>query len=1163
MSLISRILRVAVAFVAISILLFPSECRADIPDFTTKVLTVKDGLTQNGITDIFRDSRGFLWVGTRYGLNRYDTHTVNKYFADNTRNSISGNGIYRILEDRNGYVWIFSTSNIDVYDPATSTFTERTIDGKSISGRSAFPVEDGFLIGGIGNIMHYSYDTDSVSVIPLPEGSPEMYISIHPWKNDTYLLHARRDGLWVYDPAKNTLERCEEIPIRNITTVKLDPKGNLWISPYGQGLECYDKSGKLLTRIGVDDGLSSSMVIDMQVNGNELMIGTEHGLDVVDLSTYKLTHCARSGFVNHYGSINKIFVDDWGNQYLGTVRNGVIIIQATTMHTFRMSPAGEVENTVTSFVPGLGTDLICGLDGYGLVLFDRATSTPRPVPGSENMKVIGLANWSPRKVLVSDWGSPLKIYDKVSNRLEPMPSFLKEISDHAIANRLGINIINKTDGRIIVVTDRVIIIDPETSAMEVLREVSNNSSGNMNGNMNPFYSDDKCILTIRGARILYGDFVNGTITELFKSPDGYAIQAVAYDGKDTLYLATLESFYSYSISKNTCIRIPSERLRNIRSLHLHKGNLWIGANSKLFRMSQDRVISFDEGNGVAPSDMRPAAFYEDSTYIYLGSTSGLIRVNKAKTDSLLNVPVVAGPIHLAELYVNDAEALPDLKDGVITVPPVHSTVQIKIIATEHSPIRNKRYRFTIIGADYPAPLETTTPDITVSDLPAGSTVKVMASYTLSDGTWSEPQYVLTIKVQQLWWRTWWFILLVIIVVGCILFLAYRVIRQRWISDSDRQRRHMLERDVQILANINHSLRTPIDKIASPINKSLESLSSGGDIDVPVLKKQLAEALEQVEMMHDMVDSPFEILHSQNLSLTSMNLTARFNKWLVEQLDAFVRAHRIDSRIDFTFLPDCDRGTITFNASRLEIVINSLLTVFVEEGRRNLVVGIQDDNEDNLYISFTYRGGQLPDLDALPQEGENLQLVYARWIAELDNDKVITLLDDDGKLKGAIFVVPAVKSQRTPAMVETVREEADGIVREIITNSADFSDKTLFILESDAGTANFLRSCTESMFRSVTVMDDAAEGEKYVSEYMPDIVILDGDTELDGSLEICRVIKSTEDMATIPVIMLTSSDLHKIKEASFLYGADAYLEKPFDRSVLVDLCHTLLLSNCQS
>ena len=121
MSLISRILRVAVAFVAISILLFPSECRADIPDFTTKVLTVKDGLTQNGITDIFRDSRGFLWVGTRYGLNRYDTHTVNKYFADNTRNSISGNGIYRILEDRNGYVWIFSTSNIDVYDPVRQT----------------------------------------------------------------------------------------------------------------------------------------------------------------------------------------------------------------------------------------------------------------------------------------------------------------------------------------------------------------------------------------------------------------------------------------------------------------------------------------------------------------------------------------------------------------------------------------------------------------------------------------------------------------------------------------------------------------------------------------------------------------------------------------------------------------------------------------------------------------------------------------------------------------------------------------------------------------------------------------------------------------------------------------------------------------------------------
>jgi len=70
-------------------------------------LTIEDGLSQNAGLAIFQDSRGYLWVGSQDGLNRYDGYSFKIFKHDpDDPNSLSHNGILAIAEDTDASIWI-------------------------------------------------------------------------------------------------------------------------------------------------------------------------------------------------------------------------------------------------------------------------------------------------------------------------------------------------------------------------------------------------------------------------------------------------------------------------------------------------------------------------------------------------------------------------------------------------------------------------------------------------------------------------------------------------------------------------------------------------------------------------------------------------------------------------------------------------------------------------------------------------------------------------------------------------------------------------------------------------------------------------------------------------------------------------------------------------
>ena len=96
---------------------------AEIGDMKFDRLDTRDGLSNSQILCIRRDSKGFVWIGTPYGLNRYDGYRFKSFYSypkDTT--TLRSNYVDEIYEAYDGKIWLHQGMSYVVYDPVTEKF---------------------------------------------------------------------------------------------------------------------------------------------------------------------------------------------------------------------------------------------------------------------------------------------------------------------------------------------------------------------------------------------------------------------------------------------------------------------------------------------------------------------------------------------------------------------------------------------------------------------------------------------------------------------------------------------------------------------------------------------------------------------------------------------------------------------------------------------------------------------------------------------------------------------------------------------------------------------------------------------------------------------------------------------------------------------------------
>ena len=341
-------------YLLLATVLWPMVMQAAIPEVKFRRLDTRNGLSSSQVNCVYRDSKGYVWFGTAYGLNRYDGYRF-KTFYSNRRDTTSmrDNYTHEIMEGFDGKLWLKQGMNYCVYDPLTEQF-ERNAGRELEKYLGTHNGVERIYIDGKKNIWAKYYEegifcynpqTKKTTRIKMGYGAgefnPSYTISTMATCGQQVVAVTDAGQLVCIDSEKGVVEweskwmaEHGSQPHRDYF-VHVDPQGNYWIVTEGftfiyiqKEKRWYSQLTEYLHSQGMPNVPEQLAVWDVQFDRHGwLWVATDHdGLFVIDLKGKQMRQFQNSKFDESTLSDNTpkhIYMDPRGTVWIGTYKNGV------------------------------------------------------------------------------------------------------------------------------------------------------------------------------------------------------------------------------------------------------------------------------------------------------------------------------------------------------------------------------------------------------------------------------------------------------------------------------------------------------------------------------------------------------------------------------------------------------------------------------------------------------------------------------------------------------------------------------------------------------------------------------------------------------------------------------------------------------------------------
>lgn len=370
------------------------------------------GLSNSEVKCIYQDEKGFIWIGTPSGLNRYDGYEIITYKQDLTLAGInSNNDIEKIQEAVDGKLWIRTRMGYTVYDPAREAF-EGNIESLLEQYAGVSTVE--YVYIDLGKNFWFTtgedvrmYDIKNQKLSVFTKGTPHglnagNIADIKQGKNRYWFLYD--DGLLECMDAQThkvihadkTFKERAQIQGGHELKLFLDTSGNVWI--YGlshyTGLACLNPSSSKWTFYSTQapggNRISNDVVISLAEDekGN-IWIGTDHGgVNIVEKNSGKILvirNDERNPYSLPQNTIKCLYKDRSGIMWLGTYKKGVAYYHESVYKFKSISGQSEIPNSdINCFYETPEGNIWIGTNGGGLLFFDRANDKYTVYPHHPN-----------------------------------------------------------------------------------------------------------------------------------------------------------------------------------------------------------------------------------------------------------------------------------------------------------------------------------------------------------------------------------------------------------------------------------------------------------------------------------------------------------------------------------------------------------------------------------------------------------------------------------------------------------------------------------------------------------------------------------------------------------------------------------------------------------
>jgi signal transduction histidine kinase/ligand-binding sensor domain-containing protein/CheY-like chemotaxis protein len=817
-------------------------------------LGTAQGLSQSNVLCSLQDSRGFMWFGTREGLNKYNGYsfTVYKNEVGDDR-SLSNNLVYDMVEDSRGDLWIGTWGGgLDRFDRSTDQFTHfrhHADDPGSLSSNLVLAMlkdsrgmlwigtEDGGLdrMDSAGHFTHYRNRPGD------PTSLADNHVKhICEDANHHIWVATLNGGLNVLDPATGVFKRYEHndklpgsIRTNYITYVIGDHSGRIWIGT-ASGLDRYDPARDQFIHYpgdnnNPDSGVTSHLINAMEgdAEGN-LWLGTENdGLIILDPETgsaYHYRHDDVDPASLSMNSIWSIYMDSKKNMWIGTFTGGLDFVNRDARkfihYRHNSSPYSLSSNQVLCLMEDSRQNLWVGTDGGGLNLMDRKTGRfqhYRNIPGNPNSiggnYILKMIEDHEGNLWMGMWSDGVTVFNPRRNTYRHFRhtagdssslSFdnvwtLCEDRQHAVwvgTYGGGLNVYDPAHSRF--THYRHNPGDPGSLANDKVHTITEDREGRLWIGMDGGGMDLFNPLTHHFAHYRHQENVAGLCSNY--------INNIYETRRGDLWISTTQGLCRYEVNANrwtsytTRDGLPDNIIFGV--LEDSAGCLWISTNKGLCELDyvHQHARNFTVADGLQANEFKEQAFCATrSGRMYFGGINGFNLVSPENIPSepfdpplvMTNFQIFNQEVPIGTGNNGSSPLSADISETrAISLPYKSSVISFTFASLNYNDATNKRYAYRLEGFDKDWVYVRLRRSVTYTNLDPGHYVFRVKAYN-NDGEVSSKMLMLALEIRPPFWMTWWFRTLMVLVVAGGAIMLYRL-RIRTINVQKRE----LERQVR-------------------------------------------------------------------------------------------------------------------------------------------------------------------------------------------------------------------------------------------------------------------------------------------------------------------------------------------------------------------------------
>lgn len=1149
---------------------------------------VQDGLSSNTITSILQDRKGFIWIGTRNGLNRFDGNTFKVFHNDlSDENSLGNNSIFSLFEDDKEQLWIGTYSGIYIYNPEQEQFSAFKL---LEPGEVRFITSDNAQnIWVISNLVLYRYH------------QPSSQITAYQLDNDqTIALH-------------------------------ISEKGDVWSATAGGHVRHYDPVHDKFRDYNfkkITGEMNLSPIEDLYAVGDSaILVGC---MDRVFLFNYK-TYTATDIFMHHPGindvHVHKIFKKSDQEYWMGT-ENGIYIYNILTKETNIVSkkysnPYSISDNVVSAIARDREGGIWVGTFFGGLNYFSRQYNAFKkyfPEPGKESLSG-NIVHEICKDTYGNLWvGTEDAGLNRINLETGSIAHFKADGREGSISynnihgivasgNELwigtyehGLDVMDIPSGKVIrhydgsnkpnSLASNFIITLYKTREDEILVGTWNglfryNREDDNFIEMPFFNSHIQCIHEDENGTLWvasYGDGVyylnkqKGIKGRIKSNPGGKTglisnyVNNLYVDKEDNFWFCTEHGLSLYDAQSGSMTNftvedgLPDNQI--FRILEDDAGKYWVSTAKGLsrFDLTTREFDNFHISNGLPTEQFNyNSSFKNNEGTLYFGTVKGMISFNPDDFVKNTYVP----PVYITGIQINNEDAvIGDGETGLhksivytnkIILPYSSSNVSIDVAALSYIIPEMNNYEYRMEGIDNEWISLNRNRRIFYTNLPPGEyTFRVKGSN--SEGVWNEKETVLEIEILPPFWATWWAYLLYFVIVAAIIITIARYYHLAVKEKSKRRiesikihtEREIYNAKINFFTNVAHEIRTPLTLIKMPLDKLLNKKDNDNYVNESLITMQ-KNTNRLIDLTNQLLDFRKAEANKFKLNFSKTDINELIHEVFTTFSPAVEQKH-----LDYQqYLP-----RITLHAfvdtEAIKKILSNLLNNAIKYADKSVSIKLLPfSSEDYLFnIEVKNDGYTIPDQykekifeafyrikETEKEAGTGIGLPLAQSLAQLHNGNIVIKTSEEQQ---NIFLLSLPIHQEKEMILKNASEEDNETLaakEEANEKSIDPTKPILLLVEDNREILNYIRQELLPKY-NVVIAENGQDAIRVLEKENVHLVVSDIMMPVMNGIDLCEKIKNDFQHSHVPIILITAKNSLESKIEGLEVGADAYMEKPF-------------------